>query len=297
MKIISIVLTLLFPAHSGIPCVQELVAPTYVEAIGIGPDNVRVIFVDNNTEENAYEIFWSTSPQGPFELWGATSNVGPDTIVQDLDTQRSTTYYIMVRPVIYPDVFGPFSSVVSATSQADYVAAPSNFSVRQEGNHLRLTWTDNADDEYGFRISRSSDGIHYERPIYLPENTTEYKDKDVIAGLTYTYQLSSVNEFQVGGAIQLASGSLKAGGSPTVYPNPVEAYHNQLNVEFDNALTGRIRYVLYDQKNIMVDQGYKQLDGEDSAQLTFAKALTVGTYYLKVYLPDQSIINRTIVSR
>lgn len=59
--------------------------------------------------------------------------------------------------------------------------------------NVNLAWTDNANNEDGFRIERKLLSSSYVQIASLPANTTSYADPNVNSGTTYTYKMYSFN--------------------------------------------------------------------------------------------------------
>lgn len=59
---------------------------------------------------------------------------------------------------------------------------------------LRLSWTDNALNERGYEIWRSTDGINYTLAGSYPANTTSANDLNLTPGTQYFYQVNAVSE-------------------------------------------------------------------------------------------------------
>src|SRR4029077_20659155 len=55
------------------------------------------------------------------------------------------------------------------------------------------SWTDNANNENGFKIERSTDGVNFALITTTAANITSYIDTSLAAGTTYTYQLLAPN--------------------------------------------------------------------------------------------------------
>jgi fibronectin type 3 domain-containing protein len=60
-------------------------------------------------------------------------------------------------------------------------------------DEVALTWTDNADDEGGYRVERSENGVDFTRIATLAANTTAFTDVDVAEQTTYYYRVSAFN--------------------------------------------------------------------------------------------------------
>lgn len=60
-------------------------------------------------------------------------------------------------------------------------------------NQINLSWTDNANNESGFKIDRSTDGVNYNLLAYTGQNLVNFSDTGLQAGTTYHYRVRSTN--------------------------------------------------------------------------------------------------------
>jgi hypothetical protein len=60
-------------------------------------------------------------------------------------------------------------------------------------SQLRLTWTDNSDNEDGFEIQRRSADAGFVAVAVVATNTTAYADPNLAAGVTYCYRVRAFN--------------------------------------------------------------------------------------------------------
>jgi len=58
---------------------------------------------------------------------------------------------------------------------------------------IRVTWTDNATDESGFRVERSTDGSTFSEAVTVGANQTSVDDSGLIADSTYYYRVVAYN--------------------------------------------------------------------------------------------------------
>jgi T5SS/PEP-CTERM-associated repeat protein len=73
-------------------------------------------------------------------------------------------------------------------------AAPSNLTASPVGcTSVQLAWRDQAVNETGFALERSTNGVTFATLAGLPLNTTSYTDHSVTAGTTYYYRLCATN--------------------------------------------------------------------------------------------------------
>jgi len=84
-------------------------------------------------------------------------------------------------------------------------AAPTNLAATSpSASQINLTWTDNAGNEQGFKIERSTDGVNFALLATVPANTTNFSDTGLSAGTTYTYRLRSTNPAGDSGAVTVS---------------------------------------------------------------------------------------------
>ncbi|MEM8872805.1 MAG: kelch repeat-containing protein [Planctomycetota bacterium] len=123
---------------------------------------------------------------------------------------------------------------VSITATAP--AAPTALSAVASADRITLNWTDNANDEAGFRIERSTGGA-FTTLATLGPDATNYEDTTAVAGTTYTYRVVAFN-----GGGEATSATASATITPTATapdaPTGLEATIVETGVSlewFDNA--------------------------------------------------------------
>lgn len=356
-----------------------LIAPLDVTTNGKSPDEFEVRFTDNNDHEDAYEIVYSTSPDGPFMIWHTGSNPPDSAVYAAIPGMPGTTYYIKVRAFIDEVGFSPFTQIYTVstlpggpvapsdltltqvneylqlnwTDNADdeagyvirreaqgyptvrftvpanktsfldttvvggvtytylvygvnatgypgegvrvtgtakiYPASPTNFTVKTSGKAFRLTWTDNATNEAYYVVSKSGEGVSDEY-FWLPANTTEFVDTDVVPGIIYTYGLAAVTEEGEGKPMIFVNASLKkkgAAGSAAVYPNPAASF---AEVTFDKQMSGQVQVKIVDGSNNVRIATQFDIHNEKSIRINNLSELSAGHYFLNVSLPNGEVM-------
>ncbi len=72
--------------------------------------------------------------------------------------------------------------------------APSNLTaVALSASQVQLTWVNNADNQAGFKIERSTDGTNFTQIAVASASALSYNDMNVSPGTTYTYQIRATN--------------------------------------------------------------------------------------------------------
>ncbi len=154
---------------------------------------INVTWVDSSSNESGFEIARSPSPASPYKNVGV---VGPDvTIFSDSSLAPSTIYYYKVRAIgtggesDYSDTssattFGPPLTPVAPTE----LAGDSG-----DSTSISITWTDNASNETGYLIYRSTDSVSFTVIDSVPSNTNAYTDTTISGQQAYYYYVVGIN--------------------------------------------------------------------------------------------------------
>jgi YD repeat-containing protein len=134
-------------------------APSGLSAGAASASQINLAWTDNSNNESGFRI--ERSPNG--SSWSEIATVGANaTSYPNTGLTCGTTYYYRVRA--YNGVGNSnYGNTVSATTSAcpTLPAAPSNLVAADGGSGtIYLTWTDNSNNEDGFKIEQSSDGLY-----------------------------------------------------------------------------------------------------------------------------------------
>ncbi|MBU1680436.1 MAG: hypothetical protein KKD86_16555 [Bacteroidetes bacterium] len=149
----------------------------------------NLIWDDLSSNEDNYELWRKDGVNsGYFKIYTLpANNFGKVDYVQS----DIINYFYKVRAT---NIFGvsEFSNEVSSSGVAGG-STPTNLIAEALGaSKMQLTWTDNSNDELGFRIQRRNpfSGI-FEQIAIVVTNTTEYFDFGLSAATTYAYRVAS----------------------------------------------------------------------------------------------------------
>ena len=82
----------------------------------------------------------------------------------------------------------------TTTTSAPTVAAPSDLSAAAvSSSRIDLTWTDNATNETGYQVERSTNGSTWSRVASLAAGATRYENTGLVAGTKYYYRVRAVH--------------------------------------------------------------------------------------------------------
>lgn len=87
------------------------------------------------------------------------------------------------------------ASTQTTSGGASAPAAPSALTATADGGYarIRLAWTDNSNNETGFKIERSTDGSSYTQITTVPANRKWYVDTGLTRGQIYYYKVRAYN--------------------------------------------------------------------------------------------------------
>ncbi len=192
-------------------------APTGLVGTPSGKGNNQIVtltWTDASTTETGFIVKRGLTATGP---WTDLATLPPNdnavtttvTYVDAIGSSKVTTYYYQVfaaNTVGYSATVGYSTMTVTSATNAVLVgvlpqvpAAPTNLTaVVQAGPKVLLTWTDNATDETGFVIERSTDnGVTWSLLVQLPfrngTGSVSYTDVTVSPSTTYDYRVWAAN--------------------------------------------------------------------------------------------------------
>jgi hypothetical protein len=76
---------------------------------------------------------------------------------------------------------------------------------------LNLTWTDNAPNEIGYQVSRSTDNANFSLIAALPANSAGFADSGLTAGTQYFYRINAISEGALSASLTASPITLSAG--------------------------------------------------------------------------------------
>jgi hypothetical protein len=85
-----------------------------------------------------------------------------------------------------------YSNTASATT-SNLVAAPSNLGGTSTKDTINLQWTDNSNNETGFKIERSTNGVNFTLIFTAASNVTSYSNTGLTANTFYHYRVRAYN--------------------------------------------------------------------------------------------------------
>ncbi len=174
----------------------ELPAPTSLTATAVSSSQINLTWGDNDTTEQGFKIERCTG--AGCSNFAQIATVGANvTSYSNTGLTGSTSYSYRVR-AYNASGDSNYSNTASAVTQAAPAvpAAPTNLAATViSKSQINLSWTDNADNETGFRIQRckGSTCTNFALIATVGANVTSYANTTLTANTTYRYRVYAYN--------------------------------------------------------------------------------------------------------
>lgn len=198
-KTISIaIINIFFLSLGTFAAAAELQASSNLSVTAVSTSQINLSWQDNSNNETGFKIERSSNGSSFSEIATVGANI---TSYSNTGLLESTQYYYRVRAYKVQGnktTHSAYSNTANATTFSSVVIpnTPSNLNVvtaqsaTSTDSWIDLGWTDNATNEDGFAIERSSDGVNFSfyTHIWFP-NMNSFRDNEVISGITYYYRV------------------------------------------------------------------------------------------------------------
>ncbi len=171
------------------------VAPSGLQAQAVSGTEVQLNWADNSNNEESFrvEALNQLSTYQEIQVVGANA-----TGARVTGLIAGGTYTFRVRAANAAGLSGASNAATTTTPRPTTVptppAAPSGFQAQAvSGTEIQLSWTDNADNEDGFRIEALNERRAYQEIRTVAANTTSLQITGLMAGGTYTFRVRAFN--------------------------------------------------------------------------------------------------------
>ncbi|GAB3762217.1 fibronectin type III domain-containing protein [Spirosoma pomorum] len=166
-------------------------APARLTAAAISFSQINLSWADLSANESGFQLERSLNgTDGWNKIADVTANV---TTYTDQNLNPRTRYYYRIRAINAAGNSG-YSNVADATTPDAPPAAPTRLTATATSNtQVNLSWTDGSDNETGFELERSTDGVGWTQVANLPANATTYQNTGLTPNVRYAYRVRAIN--------------------------------------------------------------------------------------------------------
>jgi hypothetical protein len=161
------------------------VAPSNLTATAISSSRIDLAWTDNSTNEIWFTIERSTNGVNFTLIATAGAN---QVTYSSTSLTANTTYTYRVR-AYDGTTYSAYTNTASATTLGPPNAPSDLKATATSKGRIVVRWTDNATNEGGFKLERSTDGLNFTQIALLPANATAYSNGGLTSGVTYYYRI------------------------------------------------------------------------------------------------------------
>ncbi|MCI0338111.1 MAG: S8 family serine peptidase [Acidobacteria bacterium] len=217
-------------------------APSTLTATAASSSQINLSWTDNSNNEDGFRI--ERCQGSGCTTFAEIAQVGANvTSYQNTGLAANTAHSYRVRAFNGGGNSG-YSNTATATTQAagQLPSAPSTLSATAaSSSQINLGWTDNSNNEDGFRIERcqGSGCTNFAEIAQVGANVTSYQNTGLAAGTTYSYRVRAFNGGGNSGYSNTATATTQAAGQLPAAPSNLSATavsNSQVNLSWtDNS--------------------------------------------------------------
>lgn len=178
--------------NTAVSFTGALQPPTGLAATVVSAAQINLGWTDNTTQESGFKIERKIGAGG---TWSQITTVGANvTSYNNTGLSQNTSYYYRVR-AYYSSTNSAYSNEANATTPYATPAAPSVLTATALSSSLiSLSWTDNSDNETGFKIERKiGAGGSWAQIITPPANSNSTTNVGLTQNTAYYYRIRATN--------------------------------------------------------------------------------------------------------
>ncbi len=171
-------------------------APTNFKAVLTPPSSVNFGWTDNSNNETGFKIQYTTSALGNvyYDIVSTSENVTSASYDYSQNTNFVVGSTVYFRVVAVNSLGQSISNIVSLVIPQRAPTAPSNLTATAvSSNYIFLLWSDNSNNETGFKIERSTDNVTFTQVGTTTANMRVYNDAGLTSNTTYYYRVKATN--------------------------------------------------------------------------------------------------------
>lgn len=193
-------------------------APSNLQGTHINCNQINITWQDNSTDETNFIIDRKTEGGSYSVRATLTAN---QTSYSDSTVSANTKYYYRVKARnSYGD--SSYSNEINITTPPCGTPpnAPTNLTLTViSSTQINLNWTDNSNNESGFKIERKVEGGLYSEISSVSANVTSYNDTSLLPNTKYYYKVIAYNTYGQSSSNEASETTQPAGTPPSAPSN------------------------------------------------------------------------------
>ena len=179
------------PFSNEVNGITLLETPTGLSATAVSSSQINLTWTDNSSSESGYKI--EQSPVDNLHYTQIATVGSNQTSYNATGLSAGTRYYYRVRA--YNAIANSaYSSEKNATTLASIPVAPSGLTITTVlSNKIIIAWTDNSNNETGFKVQRRGATGGYTDITTTGANATTYSNSGLTDGTLYYYRVCATN--------------------------------------------------------------------------------------------------------
>ena len=198
-------------------------APSNLTATGVSTSEIDLAWQNNASNATYFQLQRATDSAFTRNVVTLRPPPTPRAMRITLDMVTGTTYYYRVLPATAAGDSAMSNTAIATTSAPTAPAVPSNLAATAAlQSQINLTWTDNSNNETGFKIDQAtSSRLHPE-----PDHGDGRRQRDdlqrhrSVGSTTYYYRVRATNGAGDSANTSTASATTGAPGTPVAVPVP-----------------------------------------------------------------------------
>jgi titin len=205
--------------------------PTSLQATAASTSQINLSWSDTNNDETGFTILRSTDGVNFTAISSVSSSI---TSYQDSGLPSSTKYYYELEATSSAGTSAPIGA--SATTQ---LALPNSLASLQatavSASQINLAWSDTSNDQTGFTILKSTDGVNYAPLANVSSTSSSYQDTGLASSKTYYYEVEATNAAGASSPAQANATTQMSPPAPVSGLQAVPASSSQINLTWADA--------------------------------------------------------------
>jgi titin len=166
-------------------------APARLSATAVSFSQINLQWADLSGNESGFQLERSLNGN---DGWTKVADVAANvTTYSDLNLSPRTRYFYRIRAINAAGA-STYSNVADATTPDSPPATPARLTATASSTmQINLSWADLSDNETGFELERSADGVTFTKIADVEANGTTYQNTGLAPNTRYYYRVRAKN--------------------------------------------------------------------------------------------------------